>query len=169
MPAPDPYGAAQAFLTAFIAAWGDTDGLPLPRIKYVAEGGEVPWDGEQVTVVVGTIRNGLPSAAKQVGPQRAVVFPITVDLTVQVVRQRTAGLSHQGGRQTALPNQPTDVKAGQKAGRELLAVLSCLLAIRVNNSVVSHPTKIAVNGVRPLVQGDLVGVEGTISVLLGHP
>lgn len=167
MAAPDPYGAAQAFLTAFIDVWG---GVALPRVKYVAEGGEAPWDGEQVTVVIGTVRPGTPSGPGAIAVQRARVFPVSVDLTVQVVRNRKAGLTRQGGRQSALPTVATDVKAGQKAGAELMAVLNALLAIRVNGTVVTHPTKISVNGVRPLgPQGDLTGVEGTIAVLLGHP
>lgn len=168
MPGPDPYAAAQAFLAAFVGAW---TGAALPSVQFVAEGGEFPWDGEQVSVVIGAIRPVLPSSSTQMGPQRAVVFPLTVDLTVQVIRKRGAGITRSpSGRQTVLPSKAQDVKAGQKAGAELLAMVEALLAIRVNGSVVSHPTKIAVNGARPVgPQGDLTGVEGTVAILLGHP
>lgn len=162
----DPFGAAQAFLDAVVAAW---TGQTLPKVQYVAEGGNVPWDGPQLTVALGGISPGLPamSAGMPSRPPRA--FPMTISLTVELVRDRKAGLTRQGGRQTALPTKAEDVKAGQASGADVTAMLECLLKIRENGSLVSHPTKLGITAVRPTgPQGDLLGVQGVVTVLLGH-
>lgn len=164
----DPYAAAQALLDAFVAAWPSA-APKLPKVQYVAEGAQVPWDGEQVTVIVGGIAPGLPSSPGAASSRPRGAFPMTTTLTLELVRSRAAGLSRQGGRQTALPSKSQSARAGEAYGADLTRVLEILLAIRENGSVVSHATKIGLPSVRPTgPDGDLVGTAGTVAILLGH-
>lgn len=165
MTTPNPYAAATALLAAVAAEWSGAD---LPDGRWVAEGGQAAWDGEQVTVVVGTVSPGIPGRM-QMTPQPRGVFPVSVALTVEVVRERGAGLTTQGGRETVLPTFTEDAAAGADAGADLGELLRVLLAVRENGSVVRNPTMITVTGVQPTgPQGDLVGVAGSVIVLLGR-
>lgn len=165
MTTPNPYGAAQALLTAVVNEW---TGTPLPDGRWVAEGGSAAWDGDQVTVVVGTVSPGLPGRS-QMTPRPRGIFPVSVALTVEIVRNREAGLSRQGGRESVLPTPAENVAAGVSYGADLEELLRVLLAVRQNGSVVRNPTMINVTGVQPTgPQGDLLGVAGTVVVLLGR-
>lgn len=165
MSIPDPYATAQTLLEAFAAAW---DGAKLPTGQWVAEGGEVAADGAQVAVIVGDISPGLPGRA-MTGSRPPRAFPVSARFTIEMWRDRRAGLTRQGGRESVLPSAAQNASAGKASGADMTAMLAALLKIRENGSVVSHSTKIAINSVSPLgPRGDLVGVSGSVTILLGH-
>lgn len=164
----DPYDAAAKLLTAVAAEWEAAGGKKLPANRYVAEGASAPADGEQLAVTVGTIVPGLPGRT-MTGSQSRGAYPMSVDLTAELWRERGAGLESSGGRQTALPTTARNKSAGSAAGSDLKAMLAVLLQIRVNGAVVRSAEMIAIRGVQPIgPQGDLVGVAGTVVVLLGR-
>ena len=148
--------AAEKTLTAFDAQL-EAQGVAVPKRQYVAPGSGIPWDEEQLVVVLQTISQGRPGAPQaQAFRSGAEVF--VVQMAVVLVRD-VPNFQNEAIVQSMIPSAKEMNAAGLIQMADAEALYKAAVAIHAANTITSPGVDFTVGECMPV--GPDGGFAGT--------
>ncbi len=157
--------AAQNLLEQFAAELAKIDGFEVPASQYVASG-LVSWDGESLTVRLGSIDQGQPGAPFGGTYVGVVATQLWATFYVQILRE-TAGLTGEGFAPDMTPSPDVLDVYGQTALSDAGALAQAAIAVHAAYSVTGAGEGFVVGPVTPLgPDGGISGMQLAVHVSL---
>ncbi len=148
----DQFGpACSALLKEFETTLSNL-GVDVPRPVYVAAG-EVPWDGESLTLYFGSVAQGQPGRPFETSDVATSMTPYFATVFIQLLRKvSTFGFGNMPSPQ--IPPPSVQAKEGRRSLDDASGLLRAAIAIKKSNQPVPLGEGFSIAGVMP------VGPEG---------
>ena len=157
--------AAETLLADFIAQLTAL-GYNVPSIQYVANG-TIPWDGESLTVNLGTFVQGQPGQPfSGTFPDGGIGTNLTLAVFVQILREVPVPKDGPGNT-LIMPSEPQLNASGVQAFSDAAGLVQAAIAIHASYEATDPGEGFALGDLTPLgPEGGLAGVRLALHVSL---
>ena len=131
-----------AFKTELVAC-----GIELPKMSYIASG-EIPWDGESLTLALGTIQQGQPG--KNATNSARSPDNIITTATFHVMILRKCAVVGDEGTRLSIPTRAKMNAEGIQAIDDAGALMQAGILIKANQTIVPLGVDMAIGPVLPM-------------------